>query len=190
MNRVCPKCEYKRSNNDTFPSWGCPACGVAYNKVVDSSQLLRLKDYKRCPKCDYIRNPIESTPAWQCPSCKVAYTKVSLNTHTVKTNWRLATTVPSARIDHYNRITILVLIIGILVLAGTHSPFAHILVLIVYLVFLIAELQSAIRTGHIFGRYEWDIEENPKSFRFWLISMVVSAIVLFTLIIVEVIRCY
>lgn len=30
----CPKCNYIRTAQDTAPEWQCPACGVAYNKVM------------------------------------------------------------------------------------------------------------------------------------------------------------
>jgi len=34
---ICPKCHYQRQPTDTAPQWQCPACGVAYAKVVSSA---------------------------------------------------------------------------------------------------------------------------------------------------------
>jgi glutaredoxin len=36
MPAICPKCSYARKDTDTAPSWQCPSCEVAYNKVGDS----------------------------------------------------------------------------------------------------------------------------------------------------------
>lgn len=44
--RTCPKCQYKRTPDDTAPGWQCPACGVAYNKV-GNGQSSRPADKKR-----------------------------------------------------------------------------------------------------------------------------------------------
>ncbi len=34
---VCPKCQYKRTEDDYAPAWQCPSCGVAYNKAMPPS---------------------------------------------------------------------------------------------------------------------------------------------------------
>lgn len=34
---LCPKCTYKRTAADTAPEWQCPACGVAYSKVMKAT---------------------------------------------------------------------------------------------------------------------------------------------------------
>jgi ssDNA-binding Zn-finger/Zn-ribbon topoisomerase 1 len=33
---TCPKCRYERKQEDEAPAWQCPACKVAYNKVLAS----------------------------------------------------------------------------------------------------------------------------------------------------------
>ena len=34
VGKVCPKCSYKRTAQDTAPDWQCPKCGVAYAKAA------------------------------------------------------------------------------------------------------------------------------------------------------------
>jgi glutaredoxin len=41
MPTICPKCGYARKEADTAPSWQCPSCQVAYNKVGDTSYSAR-----------------------------------------------------------------------------------------------------------------------------------------------------
>jgi glutaredoxin/ribosomal protein L37AE/L43A len=41
MPTICPKCNYARKESDTNPSWQCPACQVAYNKVGDTQSSER-----------------------------------------------------------------------------------------------------------------------------------------------------
>jgi glutaredoxin len=36
---TCPKCRYVRTTADTAPSWQCPGCGVAYNKVMNETYV-------------------------------------------------------------------------------------------------------------------------------------------------------
>lgn len=33
---ICPKCQYQRKPADTAPDWQCPACGIAYQKYLQS----------------------------------------------------------------------------------------------------------------------------------------------------------
>jgi hypothetical protein len=37
---ICPKCHYQRQPTDTAPQWQCPACGVAYAKLMSSNTSL------------------------------------------------------------------------------------------------------------------------------------------------------
>ncbi len=36
MPTICPKCNYARKESDACPTWQCPSCQVAYNKVSDT----------------------------------------------------------------------------------------------------------------------------------------------------------
>ncbi|MCC5811005.1 MAG: hypothetical protein JJU06_11580 [Ectothiorhodospiraceae bacterium] len=40
MTRItCPRCRYTRKDVEDFPEWGCPSCGVAYEKVASPDAL-------------------------------------------------------------------------------------------------------------------------------------------------------
>ncbi len=41
FSQPCPNCSYQRKQTDSAPEWQCPACGVAYAKVMGVNQTLR-----------------------------------------------------------------------------------------------------------------------------------------------------
>lgn len=38
--KVCPKCGYARSPNDTAPGYECPKCGIVYEKFLSASKAI------------------------------------------------------------------------------------------------------------------------------------------------------
>lgn len=42
---ICPKCHYQRQPTDTAPQWQCPACGVAYAKVMSAGAGPRAAEF-------------------------------------------------------------------------------------------------------------------------------------------------
>jgi ribosomal protein L37AE/L43A len=75
MSIQCPRCGYVRKENEDVPDWQCPACGVAYNKIISHVHHYPII----CPHCGYARTGSEGAPDWQCPACGIALNKIVKN---------------------------------------------------------------------------------------------------------------
>ena len=59
--KVCPKCGYARSPDDTAPKYECPKCGIVYEKFLSASKAINE------PKRNQVTPPVSSRSSLRSP---------------------------------------------------------------------------------------------------------------------------